>query len=489
MDQFIDTFSTIGAVQRCRQYCTIRATAVMSSALHRKIGMKTRVLRLAAALTTLVCQWVAGVVCTQDVSAATNAPQLRLTLAQAIDEALNANPALKAAGHQNRAAENEAGAAARSRWGEVDVTGTYGYFNDDQILRPMSRELVSGGLAGMPFDRSQLHYGFTYQVPLYLGGKLKNQIQIARLESQKAAVLLEGNRWQVRFNVVSLYSAAQTLDQVLCALDGQIAALRQTQTNLDEMVRIGRRPEVDRLKVLDELEAVRSQRAVVESDRVKVGALLLAMLGRHPAGGVVVDPLPVATPRLDTRAAALTADVENNSVVRSALMAAEQAERNVRVARSDYLPRVYAGASYIEHTGTEIDRTLETWGASVSVVFPLFEGNVRGKRVAAAVERQAAAREMLGQARLKAQAELQEALAKLDAARVALEAAQVRVAAAGEAARIEQVRYDTGAGTIEDLLRARAREQGAYAALATARGDLIIAAERINAVVEEEIVK
>jgi outer membrane protein TolC len=246
---------------------------------------------------------------------------------------------------------------------------------------------------------------------------------------------------------------------------------------------------VDRLKVLDELEAARSQRAAVESDRVKVGALLLAMLGRDPAGRVAVDPLPGAIPKLDVPEAALTAGIENNSAVRSAHLAAEQAERNVRVARSDYLPKLYAGASYIEHTGTEIDRTLETWGASVSVVFPLFEGNVRGKRVAAAMERQAAAQEMLGQAKLKVQAELQEALAKLDAARVALEAARVRVVAAAEAARIEQARYDTGAGTIEDLLRARAREQGARAALATARGDLIIAAERINAVVEEEVVK
>jgi outer membrane protein TolC len=448
---------------------------------------KIRFLSLLYAVAFLFGVLLAFEIHAQTVAPPTNATVLNLTLAQAIDEALKTNPGLKAAGHQNRAAENDASAAARSRWGEVDATSTYGYFNDDQILRPMSRELVSGGLAGMPFDRSQLHYGFTYQVPLYLGGKLKNQIQIARLESQKAAALLAGTRWQVRFNAVSLYSAAQTLDQVLSALDEQVAALGQTKTNLDEMVRIGRRPEVDRLKVLDELEAARSQRAAVESDRVKVGAL--AMLGRDPAGRVAVDPLPSAIPKLDVPEAALTAGIENNSAVRGAHLAAEQAERNVRVARSDYLPKLYAGASYIEHTGTEIDRTLETWGASVSVVFPLFEGNVRGKRVAAAMERRAAAQEMLGQAKLKVRAELQEALAKLDAARVALEAAQVRVAAATEAARIEQVRYDTGAGTIEDLLRARAREQGARAALATARGDLIIAAERINAVVEEEVVK
>jgi outer membrane protein TolC len=61
------------------------------------------------------------------------------------------------------------------------------------------------------------------------------------------------------------------------------------------------------------------------------------------------------------------------------------------------------------------------------------------------------------------------------------------VAAGTEAARIEQVRYDTGASTIEDLLRARSREESARAALASARAELVIAAARINTIAEQEI--
>jgi outer membrane protein TolC len=255
------------------------------------------------------------------------------------------------------------------------------------------------------------------------------------------------------------------------------------------MVQLGRRPEVDRLKVVDELEGAKSQHAAVRADRTKVGALLLAVLGRDPAAGVTVDQLPETRPTLDEAFLKLQAAAENNSAVRGASLAAGQADRGVKVARSEFLPKVYAGANYLEHTGTEIDRTLETWGASVSVSFPLFEGNARFKRTDAARQRHAAARETLSQVRLKVRAELQGALAKLDAARAALDAAQVRVAATTEAARIEQVRYDTGASTIEDLLRARAREESARTALATARGDLLIAAERINTVVEKEVVQ
>ncbi|MBU6399524.1 MAG: TolC family protein [Verrucomicrobia bacterium] len=412
-----------------------------------------------------------------------------LGFAQAVSEALKLNPGLKAAGHRAIAATQEASATARGRWGELDSTAAYSYWNDHLILVPMYQELLVNGISGLPFDRSQAQYGLVYQFPLYLGGKLNNQIRIARLEAQKAQALLEGNRWQVRFNVVSLYSAAQALDRAVAALEEEMAAMTQTKTNLDEMVGLGKRPEVDRLKVVDELEGVRGQLAAAQADRVKVGALLLAMLGRDPAGGVTVDPMADASPRpAPDGLPGLGRRVENNSAVRSARLAIEQADRGVKVARSDFMPKVYAGASYQDYTGIGIGQSLDLWVATVSVKLPLFEGNARLKRLDAARQRQAAAREALTEAQLKIQADLQEALARLDAVGTNLEAAKAQVAAATEAARIEHVRYDTGAGTIEDLLRARAREARAKAGLASAQANLVTAGERINTIAEQEIV-
>jgi outer membrane protein TolC len=422
-----------------------------------------------------------------DVLLATNASSpLRLTLAQAIDEALKANPGLKATGHQNRAAEGDASAISRSRWGALNAVGSYSYLNDDQIIRPMSSELLAGGFAGAPWDRSQAHYGVSYDIPLYLGGKLDNQVQIARLEARKSSELLEGTRWQVRFNVVSLYSTAQALDQAATALDEQIAALTQTKTNLDEMVSLGKRPDVDRLKVIEDLEAAKASRAGVAADRRKIGSLLLSILGRAPAGDVTVDS-QTAPVRVGTNDNALPATVNENSVIHAARLSAEQAVCGVKVARSEFLPKVYAGANYLENRGTTIDRNEETWGATVAVSLPLFEWGSRFSKLKAARARQDAATEALRQAQLQTEAAWQDALAKFTAAQTNVAAAGARVAAGTEAARIEQVRYDTGASTIEDLLRARSREQAARAALASARADLVISAARLNTIAEKEI--
>ncbi len=102
----------------------------------------------------------------------------KLTLAEAVAEALSHTPALAVASQQEQAAREKATAAGRSRWGEIDAVAGYSHYQDDQIVRPISRQLLANGFAGLPFDRDQWRYGFTLQVPLYLGGRLSDQRQL-----------------------------------------------------------------------------------------------------------------------------------------------------------------------------------------------------------------------------------------------------------------------------------------------------------------------
>jgi len=132
------------------------------------------------------------------------APEL-LSLDDAIAEALAAGPGLKALGSSAEAARREAKGANRRRWGSLDGVATYSYLSDDVIVRPISRQLLEGGFANLPFDDQQLHWGVVAEVPLYLGGKLSNGIEIVELTAEKTAALLEGTRWQVRFNVTSMH--------------------------------------------------------------------------------------------------------------------------------------------------------------------------------------------------------------------------------------------------------------------------------------------
>ena len=143
----------------------------------------------------------------------------------------------------------------------------------------MSQQMFeeAGGFAGLPWDRNQRHYGLKFQIPLYMGGQLSNAIEIRRLEAEKTSAILEGTRWQIRFNATSLYTGVQTLYAMGKAMDELIRSLENTKQRLDLMVSTGKRPELDRLKVVEELEDARAQRASIRADRVRAASLLLAL--------------------------------------------------------------------------------------------------------------------------------------------------------------------------------------------------------------------
>jgi len=386
---------------------------------------------------------------------ATGAPApLALGLDQAVEATLQNNPGLKSLSHQLSAAEGRSRAASRTRWGQLDAFFNTSHTNDDWLVRPMSEQLFeeAGGFAGLPWDRNQVHYGAIFRLPLYTGGSLTSGIEIARLQLEGVGALAEGTRWQLRFNATSLYAAAQALDQVLIAQDEQITALMRTKENLDLMVQVGKRPELDRLKIVAALEAARSGRAVASPE-------------------------------------ALRESLQLSSSLRRARFAVEQADQRVTAERSSFFPRVMASGNYSWHDAPSIDGTLDTWELNIGVTVPLFVGGSRSENLSSARDNAAAAGQDLERIRLETAAGLVDSVAAFGAAQKRIVADRARVAAASEAARIEEIRFDSGAGAVEDYLIARAEDQEARAALARSLAGARSAGERINSIVETEVVR
>ncbi len=414
---------------------------------------------------------------------------MTLQLDQAITMALDQSPAVQGVTYKSQSAAEKAKAAGRSRWGHLDAVASADRYEGARVLMPLSRELINGGLPNAPFDRNQIHYGLTYEIPLYLGGKLSASIEIAKIEAAKADALRDGTRWQIRYNVVSLYSGVQTLDDALKASSALIHTLEAVQTRLQLMVDNGKRPELDLLKVNDEMAEARANHAALQAQRTKVAGLLLALLGQDPSLALTITPLAEVDPVLTVPVDSLQAMALNSSPVKQAILTSRQAGSGVKSARGGFMPSVVGQANYFRHHAGSVDDDPTTWQLTLGVKLPLFNGTSRFAALSAAKAGQRAADESVKLARLRSQADLNYALARLDAARTGLTAAQARVASAGEAARSEQIRYDSGASSIEDLLRARTREEAAHTALAQATGEVKIAAEQINAVVEMEVIQ
>ncbi len=455
--------------------------------------MSTERLRAAigmAALAALVAGGRPAALSAQDSPgpAAGRADTLHIGLTDALARAVAANAGLEAAAQQAEAGDHAAAATARQRFGELAAVATTSRYSNAQILLPMSQQLLAGGMANLPFAQDQAHYGLTYSLPVFVGGKLVALGRLARLKAEEASALLEGSRWQLRANVATTYAGVQTVAAATAAYRAEVASLEQTHARIALMVSQGKRPEVDLLQVTDALEEARAQLAGAEAEGTQVRALLLALLDYPADQPATLDPLPDRLPALLPDSADWDGLVQAASPVTSARLRAEQATNATRAARADFLPQIRLGGSLWENAGTGVGPQ-QTWELTLQASMPLFTG---GRRVAAyesarAAER--AAHAALRQTQLRQQAELVGAQAHFRAAQVALDAAAKRVAAADEAARIEEVRYDNGAGTIEDMLRARTRAAAAEAFLARSKGDVLGAAAQLNALVEQEIVQ
>lgn len=425
----------------------------------------------------------------ETMAAAADIP-LHLSLRGAVEKALQANPGLLAAQEHAESADRTASASFRQHFGELDAVAWASRYQDDQILRPISKQMLDSGFSGLPFDRDQFHYGLSFELPLFVGGKIQAAVHLNRFKADEAKALLEGTRWQVRSNVITIYAANQAIERALDAYREQVEALEKTHERLQLMVDSGKKPNVDLLKITETLEEAKAEVASAEADREHARAILAALLDRPSTQRFQLDPLPTIFPSAPPDSTDWPSLLEQSSALQTARLKVGQAESGKQLARAEFLPKLGFRANLLEHTSPTVDEgPMETWELSLAASMPIFSG---GRRIAAyqsASAQQRAAELVYRQVRRQVEAELHGSLARLTANELQLNAARKRVDAGREAARIEEIRYDTGAGTIEDLLRARTRAASAEAALAKAKGNVLGTAAHINAIVEKEVVR
>ncbi len=413
-----------------------------------------------------------------------------ITLKEAITEALNNNQRIRAAAGLLNAAADDVRRNRAKLYGELNVSLSFQALNDKQLLRPLAGPVSPSAIGQLPFAQYQLHSGVTYSYPLYTGGKLAYQIGISKDAAELARLVLANSSSDVVFNVTSLYVEAVALQKQCTAIDAELQELSSTENHIRVAVGIGKIAGVDLLKVTDRIEEARAQRATVTSRQTRILAMLSAVLGRNDVGMVKPRDLPDSLPELTATHGQLLAKAAKSFRVLSSAANVDQAQTAVKLTQSDLMPSVQLQMSYFEHTNPNYPlNSQDTWLVGVQVALPLMDGGERRAVVAAAKDKLAAARAQDLQSRLDTIAELTAALAAWDAAHQQVTATEAQVKAADEVARIEQLRYETGAGNIEDLLRARTRQTSAQSNCIEAVAQVFIAAAEINHVVSAEVVK
>ena len=228
---------------------------------------------------------------------------------------------------------------------------------------------------------------------------------------------------------------------------------------VDDLVQAGRAARIDQLQGDVEVEQAATAAADAGDARDLAAAVLRRLLGQpaHPEAGTRASALaplavaPVGEPGPPPDEARALAAAERRPDIRALAAQVEVAQAGARLARSQAAPAVNLAAGYALQTPSAFVAR-SSWNTALTLVVPLGVGARAKADAREASARAGAALVALEELRQGAELEVRQALSAIRSA----QSAARTVAAAEEALRISELRFQAGRATSLEVAAARA---------------------------------
>jgi len=451
--------------------------------------------------------WLAAPVLAQAVPASIQVVASQpLSLHAAIRLALKRNPNIKAQINALQAAEAALRAAVGKLYPQIKAKAWYAFFPTQRaLLLPRHMDVptlaeISGATRQqttqnmLNFQESQfqdrvLNIGLGLNYAIYAGGRIFAGIAGARSEAQSEAFQLRRVRQQLIFSVTQTYLGILVADKTEQTVRAAIRHMSAVKANIQEFVKVGKKPRLALLRVKTRLQNLRQILADVRAEQITVAANLRRLLDLDPSG----PPLKLSD-RLggqsllsapDRPVPATFAQALNNRPDYLALQAKRSAQAaRLRQARGARLPDLSLSADAWEAHGNRTGGPISTWEPDSQITLSLSVPIFTGGTLNAEVDRQQARLDRITNRleALKQQVGLQvtQVYADLQAAEAKVQAAKAGVRSADEAFRIEREKTAVGAGTVTDLLDAQAADLAAQTSYFQAMAGYRIAGAQVQ---------
>ena len=388
-----------------------------------------------------------------------------LTLRQAIDRALEANPQAAIA----RANENDAvAAAAQSRTQllpQLNFTEDISRGNDPVYVfgeRLRQRQFTQNDFALNALNRPQPIGDFSTR---FSGSWLafdsfhtEREIRRADLYRRSATASGAAASQQIVLRVVAAYQQALYAQREVDVAEHEEQTAEALLAQAAVHVQAGLAVESDRMAAQVNLAARKEESIAAHGDLDMAWADLREAMGVPDQQTTELQPIEAR----DFPASSLTDELAMAMKMRSDLAAMVQAQQaqqeSVAAARSDFGPRISAYGNWEEDRGSITGAGGNNWMAGVQIgidILPI------GKRQQLARETAAKQRAdaQLAQQRSQVRLDVNRAHIQRETALLSLATAQAAMDQAAESLRIFKNRYAAGLATIADLLRAEDAER------------------------------
>ena len=393
--------------------------------------------------------------------------QTGLTLEQCIDIALENNPEIAQKKWNTETALAEKDIAQGRLWPEIGAVGGYTFYRDDRLIKPRR----PGGQDVLRFSDELISGDIVLSMPLYTGGKLRNEIETTEQIVQSTKHQLLRSRRELVFNVSNVFYSMLGQQAVIKSLVFSQKALEEHRKIVAELLIAQKAAQVDLLRTEVRLADIKQQ-LLRERNVLNIqGALLASLLGLDQQDEYfeIEGELTEVdfSAGIDQRIASAFKNRQDYLSLESRVNAQE---RKLDIAKAGRLPDISLQASYGNRWDADSSQNNEVGLVGISVVLPLFEGGRIDARVRQESSRFMAKTEALRKLQLQIRLELETAVSNIESTRARIDVTQKAVKQAKESSRIEREKYDQGKGAIVDVLDAQSAmlesQENYYRALA-----------------------
>jgi len=297
---------------------------------------------------------------------------------------------------------------------------------------------------------------------IWQGGKVWTAWSIARDYRKYADASAAQARSEVIYRSEVLFYGLILEQSRLVVLQKSYEAASQNLVVVEKQYSQGIVSEFELLRARVEKSNLEPEILQAESDLRLVEKRLKSFLGLELSDTILVveDPVDTSLARLPSLDESLAIALEKRPEMQEAGHLREISRKAVKIARAGYWPSLSAQARYDWQSQSD-DFTLhenisKTWSAGLSLQIPVFNGGLTRGEVTQALADHRVAMLHESQVRDDVRLEVEGAHDRVVQARQALEVQRNTIAQAEEGLRIANLRYESGVGTLLEVLSAQA---------------------------------
>jgi outer membrane protein len=419
-------------------------------------------------------------------------PSQPLSLAEALDIALQQNSAVLKARSDVEASRGVVIQTRAIAWPKLRVTSQFTQYDRSavEIFPPINITSLGGG---SPFPRingdQKWNAGVQLVQSIYEGGRITSSLRTARLTDDQAFL-----NYQTTVAETVLQTRTAYYDVLLAAeqIDVQEASVRLLESELEDAQRRFDAGTVPRFNVLRaEVSLANAKPRLIRArNNHRIAKNNLAnQLGYRLPSEVWEDiplqlsgTLETATFSIDLPEA-LRQAVQRRTELTAARTSVALRDQAIKNARAGYLPSVQLFAGYTSRNSNfsdDLTRDVSGWNAGAQLTWDIFDGRLTKGKVTEAEARLQRARLDLDELTRRVELEVRTEYSGFVEAREVLASQEKVVEQAEEALRLARSRYDAGAGTQLDVLDAQTSLTEARSNKVQAQHDYNVALARLE---------